>query len=32
MIDSLDRQLAPLDGELREYARRQAGCKAPMAH
>src|SRR5438270_2869259 len=32
MIDSLDRQLAPLDRELRAYARRQAGCKALMAH
>jgi transposase len=32
MIDSLDRQLAPLDKELRGYARRQAGCKALMAH
>jgi transposase len=32
MIDSLDRQLAPLDQELRAYARRQAGCKALMVH
>ena len=32
MIDALDRQLAPLDKELRAYARRQAGCKALMAH
>src|SRR5947209_6104222 len=32
MIDSLDRQLAPLDRELRAYARRQAGCKALMGH
>src|SRR5436305_6264835 len=32
MIDSLDRQLARLDKELRAYARRQAGCKALMAH
>jgi transposase len=32
MIDSLDRQLAPLDKELRAYANRQAGCKALMAH
>ena len=32
MIDALDRQLAPLDRELRAYARRQAGCKALMAH
>lgn len=32
MIDALDRQLAPLDRELRAYARRQIGCKALMAH
>jgi transposase len=32
MIDALDRQLAPLDKELRAYARRQVGCKALMAH
>ena len=32
MIDALDRQLAPLDKELRAYARRQTGCKALMAH
>jgi transposase len=32
LIDSLDRQLAPLDKELRAYARRQAGCQALMAH
>src|SRR5437660_92599 len=32
MIDALDRQLAPLDEELRAYARRQAGCKALMGH
>jgi transposase len=32
MIDALDGQLAPLDNELRAYARRQAGCKALMAH
>jgi transposase len=32
MIDSLERQLAPLDKELRAYARRQVGCKALMAH
>ena len=30
MIDALDRQLAPLDKELRAYARRQTGCKALM--
>ena len=28
MIDALDLQLAPLDRELRPYARRQAGCRA----
>jgi transposase len=32
MIDALDRQMAPLDKELRAYARRQAGCRALMAH
>jgi transposase len=32
MIDALDCQLAPLDKELRAFARRQAGCKALMAH
>jgi transposase len=32
MIDALDRQMAPLDKELRAYARSQAGCKALMAH
>ena len=32
MIDALDRQLAPLDRELRAYARAQAGCKALMTH
>jgi transposase len=32
MIDALDRQMAPLDKELRAYARIQAGCKALMAH
>jgi transposase len=30
MINSLDQQMAPLDKELRAYARRQAGCKALM--
>jgi transposase len=30
MIDALDCQLAPLDKDLRAYARRQAGCKALM--
>ena len=32
MIDALDVQLAPIDRELRAYARRQAGCKALMRH
>ena len=32
MIDALDAQLAPLDTELRAYARRQLGCKALMKH
>jgi transposase len=32
MIDALECQIAPLDRELRAYARRQAGCRALMAH
>ena len=32
MINALDSQMAPLDKELRAYARRQAGCKSLMAH
>jgi transposase len=32
MIDALEVQIAPLDGELRAYARRQRGCKALMGH
>jgi transposase len=32
MIDALEAQIAPLDKQLRGYARRQAGCKALMAH
>jgi transposase len=32
MIDALDRQIAPLDVELRAYARRQVGCRALMCH
>jgi transposase len=32
MIDALEVQLAPIDTELRAYARRQAGCKALMRH
>ena len=32
VIDALDVQMAPVEKELRAYARRQAGCKALMAH
>jgi transposase len=32
MIAALDRQLAPIERELRQRARRQTGCRAPMAH
>src|SRR3954468_23942692 len=32
LIDGLDAQLAPLDCELRTFARRQAGCRALMRH
>jgi transposase len=32
MSESLDMQIAPLDRQLRLYARRQAGCKALMGH
>jgi len=32
MIEALDHQLAPIDKELRAYARRQPGCKALLAH
>jgi transposase len=32
MIDALDRQMAPVEKELRAYARRQAGCKGLMIH
>jgi transposase len=32
MIDAVDAQLAPLDKDLRAYARRQLGCKALMGH
>ena len=32
MIEALETQIAPLDRQLRAYARRQAGCKALMAH
>lgn len=31
-IDHLNRELAPLDSELRAYARRQPGCRALQAH
>jgi hypothetical protein len=30
--DALDRQLAPIEAELRQLARRQPGCRALMAH
>jgi transposase len=32
MLDALDVQLAPLDRQLRAYARRQPGCRALMTH
>ena len=32
MIDAIDRQMSPVEKQLRAYARRQAGCKALMAH
>ena len=32
MIDALEAQIAPIDKQLRAYARRQPGCKALMAH
>jgi transposase len=32
MSESLDMQIAPLDRQLRLYARRQAGCKGLMGH
>jgi len=32
MIDALERQITPIERELRCYARRQPGCKALMAH
>ena len=32
MVDALDVQLAPIDEQLRAYARRQPGCRALMAH
>jgi len=32
MIDAIDRQMAPVEKQLRAYARRQTGCKALMTH
>jgi transposase len=32
MIDALDRQLAPLERDIRALARRQAGCRELMSH
>lgn len=32
MMEAIDTQLVPLEAELRDYARRQAGCKALMGH
>jgi transposase len=32
MIDAIDVQMAPVEKELRAYARRQAGCEALMTH
>jgi len=32
MIEALELKLAPIDTQLRAYARRQVGCKALMAH
>jgi transposase len=32
MIDAYDTQLAPLDRDLRDYAKRQPGCRALMRH
>jgi len=32
MVEALNAQLAPLEGELRALARRQAGCRALQAH
>ena len=32
MIEALDRQLAPIEQQLRQLARRQPGCRALMAH
>ena len=32
LVDALDRQLAPIEAELRQLARRQPGCRALIAH
>jgi transposase len=32
MVDAVERQIAPIDQQLRAYARHQAGCKALMGH
>jgi transposase len=32
MIDHINAELAPIEAELRSYARRQAGCQALMSH
>jgi transposase len=32
LIDALDAQLSPLDQELRDYAKRQPGCRSLMGH
>src|ERR1700733_515689 len=32
MIEALERQIAPIEKELRAYARRQPGCRALMGH
>jgi transposase len=32
MVDALDLRVAPIDSELRAYARRQPGCRALMGH
>ncbi len=32
LVDAIDRQLRPLEAELRRLARRQRGCRALMAH
>ena len=32
MIDALDRQLAPLERDIRTLARRQPGCRELMRH